>query len=353
LHRNLLFIFILLLLIVITGALLADSILSGPKKELHGQTLYDFRLIGYASPDTNVSIDILHAPLNVSNSAHPFYYELRERPMSIEEAADCVRSFIRNVSADVTFTGNASTYFGIVYEMSSGNGSFGVNPMTGQVFRASFDNPLGRNVSLGMDEAKSIALEFVRSHYKGFDSLKGMTLTDSLLMDQGSSPTYTFLWHEYLDGVQTLNDADVEIDANSGKFWYYSGLELPVPALLKHTIGWEQAVDIALARLGNFSTDDVRAFLVNNRSFNITFLAEPSATGDLNATIYNISASQQFVLINFTQRQVWNVIVDEQRSFLAHDPDGGHPDFTFENYHGWWINVDAGTGEVVSIDRCM
>jgi hypothetical protein len=344
----------LLLLLVITCALLVDSILSRTKNELHGQTLYDIREIGYTSPDTNVPTDILYAPLNVSNSAHPFPYELRERPMSIEDAADCLRSFINDVSADVTFTGNTSTYFGIVYDMRSGNGSFEVNPMTGQVFSAMFDVPLRPNVSLGMDEAKSIALDFVRRHYKDYDSMKGMTLTDSLLMGQGSSSTYLFSWHEYRGGVQTLNNVNVQIDASSGKVWDYSGLELPGPALLNHTIGQEQAIEIAMARLGDFSADDVKAYLASNRMFNITFLAEPSTTGDLNATITNITAGQQFVLdSNFTQRQVWNVIIDEQRPSIIHDPDSGQPDFAMEDGHRWWINVDSGTGEVVSIDRCM
>ena len=45
----------------------------------------------------------------------------------------------------------------------------------------------------------------------------------------------------------------------------------------------------------------------------MTFLAEPDF-GDhaFNATINDITASQQFVMDgNFTQRQAWNVIIDE------------------------------------------
>lgn len=297
--------------------------------------------------------EMLYAPLDVSKLAYPFLYEMRKEPMSIEEAAGYVRFFANDSSMDIAYLGKESTYFGMVYEMGSGQNFFSVNPMTGQIFTASTSGSPGPNVSIDIDEARSIATGYVLDYYKGFDSMKGMTLTDSRLEDHGpGGKDYTFIWHEYIDGVQTLNDANVIVDADSGKVTFYAGMDLPVPALLDHTISREQATVIALSRIGSYNADDLRAYLIGNRTFNMTFFAEPAfGDGAFNATITNITASQQFVLDgNFTQHQAWNVIIDETRPMIIHDVDGDH--LTSDD-HRWWINVDAGTGEVINIDRCL
>lgn len=317
------------------------------------QILYENTSTNAEFRGNNITPEMLYAPLNVSKLAYPFVYEIRKEPMSVEDAANLVRSFANDSSMDVTYLGNSSTYFGIVYDMRSGQQFFSVNPMTGQVFTASSNGSAGPNVSITMDEAKSIGTEYVRDHYKGFDSMKGMTITDSELNDHGAGgKDYTVIWHEYIDGVQTLNNADVTIDADSGKVTFYGGIDFPVPALLDQTISREQATTIALSRLGNYSADDLRAYMADNQTFDMAFYAEP-AFGDsaFNATITNITATQQFVLDgNFTQHQAWNVIIDETRPMTIHDVDGDH--LTSDD-HRWWINVDAGTGDIISVDRCL
>lgn len=84
----------------------------------------------------------------------------------------------------------------------------------------------------------------------------------------------------------------------------------------------------------------------------MTVLAGPSMiAGDLNATITNITASQQFALDgNFTQHQSWSVIVDGIQPMIIHDVDGNR---TIGHGQRWWINVDAGTGDVVSIEYSL
>jgi hypothetical protein len=47
------------------------------------------------------------------------------------------------------------------------------------------------------------------------------------------------------------------------------------------------------------------------------------------------------------------VIIDELRPAVIHDPDSGNADFAIADGHRWWINVDAGAGDVVSTDRCF
>lgn len=340
-------------MIIIAAILL---ILSMPASQIpghHGQTLYDVKPLNDEFRGTNTTLEMMYAPLNVSKLAYPFAYEIRKKPMSVEEAANIVRSFVNDPSLDITYIGNSSTYFGIVYEMRSGQRFFSVNPMTGQVFIASSNGTAGPNVSINMNEAKSIGTEYVRDHYKGFDSMTGMTLTSSVLNDHGASgKDYTIIWNEYIDGVQTLNGADVVIDADSGNVTFYGGIDLPVPALLNQTISQEQAISIALSRLGSFDAGDLRAYLIDNRTFDLTFVAEP-LYGDkaFKATIINISASQQFDMdSNFTQRQAWNVIVDEThpRSINATNSDP-----ISEDGHRYWVNIDAGTGEVLSVDRCL
>lgn len=244
-----------MLLTVVAGIiLLIISMSPGQTPGHQGQTLYDVKPLNNESRGTNITPEMLYAPLNVSKLAYPFVYEIRKEPMSVEEAVDCVRSFANDSSMDVTYIGNSSTYFGIVYDMKSGQRFFSVNPMTGQVFTASTNDSPGPNVSISTDEAKSIATEYLRDHFKGFDSMKGMTLTDSRLEDHGpGGKDYLLIWHEYIDGVQTLNNADITVDADSGKVLFYGGLDLPVPALLNQTISHEQATSIALSRLGNFS----------------------------------------------------------------------------------------------------
>ena len=263
------------------------------------------------------------------------------------------RSFANDPSMGITYQDNGTTYFGIVYDMRSGQNFFSVNPMTGQIFTASSGASSGQNVSISTDEARSIGTEYVRDHYKGFDSMKGMRITDSQLDDHGAGgKDYTIIWHEYIDGVQTLNNANVVVDADSGHVTFYGGIDFPVPALLDHTISLEQATEIALSQIGNYSAGDLRAYLIDNRAFNMAFFAEPSyGDGAYNATIINITASQQFILDgNFTQHQAWNIIIDETRPMIIHDIDGDH--LTSDD-HTWWINVDASTGEVFSVDRCF
>ncbi len=316
------------------------------------QTLYENTSTNAEFRGNNITPEMLYAPLNVSKLAYPFAYELRKGPMSVEEAANLVRSFANDSSMDVTYLGNTSAYFGIIYNMRSGQNFFSVNPMTGQVLSASTNDSPDPNVSIGMDEARSIATEYVRNHYKGFDSMKNMTLTDSVLEDHGAGgKDYAVIWNEYIDGVQTFNMANVVVDADSGKVTYYWGADLPVPALLDHTISQEQAISIALSRLGNYDTGDLHAYLTDNRTFDMSFIAEP-AFGDtaFNATIIDITASQQFDLDNnFTQRQAWNVIIDEIPA-TTHDINGDHQSY---DGHRYWINVDAGTGDIISVDRCL
>ena len=341
-------------MIIIVAAILL--ILSMPASQIpghHGQTLYDVKPLNDEFRGTNITLEMMYAPLNVSELAYPFAYEIRKEPMSVEEAADRVRSFANDPSMDLTYLGNESTYFGIVYDMRSGKRSFSINPMTGQVFIASSNGTAGPNVSINMDEAKSIGTEYVRDHYNGFDSMTGMTLTSSVLNDHGASgKDYTIIWNEYIDGVQTLNTADVVIDADSGNVTFYGGIDLPVPALLNQTISQEQAISIALSRLGSFDAGDLRAYLIDNRTFDLTFIAEP-ALGDkaFKATITNIAASQQFDMdSNFTQRQAWNVILYETHPMLVNATADDHPS---EDGHRYWVNVDAGTGEVLSVDRSL
>ncbi len=341
----------LLLMLIVAIILLIISMSPG---QIRGhQTLYNNTSTDGVFRGNSVTPEMLYAPLNVSKLAYPFAYEIRKEPMSGAEAANLVRSFANDSSMDITYLGNGPTYFGIVCEMRSGQIFFSVNPMTGQVFTASSNVSPGPNVSISMDEAKSIGTEYVRGHYKGFDSMKGMTLTDSQLQDHGpGGKDYTIIWHEYIDGVQTLNNADVTIDADSGKVTFYGGLDLPVPALLDHTISQEQAISIALSRLGSYDAGDLRAYLKDNQTFNMAFLAEPAFEDRaFKATITNITASQQFIMDgNFTQHQAWNVIIDETHPMVIHATDGDHPS---EDGHRYWINVDAGTGDVISIDRCL
>jgi hypothetical protein len=352
-RKDVLFIGILLLMVIIGVILLIISMTTGQTPGNPSQTIYAVTSDENEYEGHNITPEMLYAPLNVSKLAYPFAYEIRKEPMRVEVAADLVRSFANDPSMDVTYQGNGSTYFGIVYDMRSGQNFFIVNPMTGQVFTASSSASSGQNVSISMDEARSIGTEYVRDHYKGFDSMKGMTITDSELNDHAAGgKDYTIIWHEYIDGVQTLNNANVVIDADSGHVTFYGGIDFPVPALLDHTISQEQATEIALSRIGNYNAGDLRAYLADNRTFNMTFLAEPSyGDGAYNATIINITAGQQFILDgNFTQHQAWNIIIDETRPLVIHDVDGDH--LTSDD-HRWWINVDASTGEIFSVDRCF
>jgi hypothetical protein len=73
--------------------------------------------------------------------------------------------------------------------------------------------------------------------------------------------------------------------------------------------------------------------------------------GNRNVTISNITASEQFVLDgNLTQRQVWNVVIDDIYPITIHDTEGARQT---ENGQRWWINVDATTGEIVNIDQSI
>jgi hypothetical protein len=339
----------LVILLILIAILLISIISSDHTLVRQNQTVYDNKTYNIYNMG-NVTPEMLYAPLNVSKLAYPYPYQILKEPMSVEEAADCIRSFANNSSMDITYQGNVSTYFGIVYNFKSGEDSYSVNPMTGQVFIASVNGSPGMNVSISMGEAKSIAAQYLRDHYKGFNTTTYLTITDSTFEDHGSGgKDYMFIWNEYVDGIQTLNTATIIVDADSGKVMFYGGLDLPVPALVNDTISRYRAIEIALSSLGNFNTDDLNAYLSYNRTFNMTFLTPPDMyTGNRVVTISNITAREQFVLDgNLTQHQAWDVIIDDTYPITIQDTEGTHQ---AENGQRWWINVDASTGQIVSIE---
>lgn len=340
-------------LMLILVAILSISIISSDHTLMHqGQTLNVNTSMNRYNL-ANVTQEMLYAPLNISKLAYPFLYQIRKEPMSSEEAADNVRSFTNDSSMDIEYLGNSSTYFGIIYNMRSGKDFYSVNPMTGQIFSAAANGSSGMNISISMDEAKAIATGYLQDHYKGFNSLTHLTITDSELEDHGrGGKDYIFIWHEFIDGVQTLNTATTIVDADTGKVLFYGGLDLPVPVLLNQTISRDRAIEIAISSLGNFNTNDLNAYMTNNRTFKMTVLAQSyTYNGNCIVTITNITASEQFVLdVNLTQQQVWNVIIDDNYPIIIHDMEGIHQT---ENGERWWINVAASTGEIVSIDESI
>ena len=64
-----------------------------PGKYVGHQTLYDNTSNNAEFRGNNITPEMLYAPLNVSKLAYPFAYEIRKEPMSVEEAANLVRSF--------------------------------------------------------------------------------------------------------------------------------------------------------------------------------------------------------------------------------------------------------------------
>lgn len=296
---------------------------------------------------------MLRNPTNVSSLAYPYLYERRASPESPEEAADDIRELLHDPSLNLTFRGNSSTFFGFCDQFRSDDASFWVNPMTGQVINIYSNSAAGKNVSVTLAQAQAIATDYARTHYSGFSSAKGMKLTTAELSDWWPDKRYDFEWQECVDGVKTFNRVEVTVDAETGRVLTYWGLALPVPTVEKPKIDPEQGILIALDQLGTYDKLAVRDALAENKRFNITFLREPSSTGDLNATIYAVNVSRQFAFDdNLTQHQVWYVIIDEERAFKYYGSEAKGDRF-FTNVHRWWISVDVGTGEIIYLSSCF
>jgi hypothetical protein len=206
-------------------------------------------------------------------------------------------------------TGNNSS----IYD----NDNCNVNNTSSEAPVAPSTNGKNNRVMLSMNDALTIASDYAKSHYEGFNTTIVMTLDRSELLDHGSDGLeYYFTWTEIVAGVYTRNNVVVGVNAENGAIIRYYENHEPLRIDPKASISKDQAMIIAANSdyFKNYTPDTIDAKL---------------CLGSVGA-----------------QRLVWLVDI---MCYINITAEGGT---IIQDHRGGWVTVDANTGDIVEVNPC-
>jgi hypothetical protein len=199
-----------------------------------------------------VSLMIASVPVGALSVNNISDSQQQTKIIGIDDAKNRISNFNGNSailqSTSVDYKGTVESPLGESYDLSIGNNRYFVNKENGDIELAYFSDALSNSgsVSIDLQSAEKIAETFAQQKYTNFGK-KNMQLIESKLYDDGyGGREYNFGWAEKINGIATLNQVYISVNAYNGKIISYQAKDRVTTITLEPKLTQSDAIKIAI-----------------------------------------------------------------------------------------------------------